>query len=98
MRAQAWQPSALGLRTGYIGLIDRLSKAAAVVAAALLVMGVLAVCHMIVVRSLLGHNTIWQTEFVVFTVTGAMLFGAPYVLLLGGHVAVTVLPDALGGR
>ncbi|WP_203234924.1 TRAP transporter small permease subunit [Modicisalibacter coralii] len=87
-----------GLVGGYIRLMDGLSIATAVLAGALLVIGVLAVCHMIFVRSALGDNTTWQTEFAVFAVTASMLFGAPYVLMTGGHVAVTVLPDTLGGR
>lgn len=81
----------------YIRLMDGLSCATAVLAGALLLGGVLVVCHMIFMRYMLGESTIWQTEFAVFSITGAMLLGAPYVLLTGGHVAVTVLPDALGG-
>ena len=81
----------------YIRLMDGLSCATAVLAGALLLGGVLVVCHMIFMRYALGESTIWQTEFAIFSITGAMLLGAPYVLLTGGHVAVTVLPDALGG-
>lgn len=81
----------------YIRLMDALSCATAVFAGALLLGGVLVVCHMIFMRYALNESTIWQTEFAVFSITGAMLLGAPYVLLTGGHVAVTVLPDALGG-
>lgn len=81
----------------YIRLMDILSGSVAVIAGALLLAGVLAVCHMIFVRYVLGQSTIWQTEFAIYSVTGAMLLGAPYVLKNGGHVAVTVLPDALGG-
>ncbi|SHF85039.1 TRAP-type mannitol/chloroaromatic compound transport system, small permease component [Modicisalibacter ilicicola DSM 19980] len=82
---------------GYIRLMDALSSAVAVIAGSLLLAGVLAVCHMIFMRYVLGQSTIWQTEFAIYSVTGAMLLGAPYVLMNGGHVAVTVLPDALGG-
>lgn len=81
----------------YIRLMDMLSGSTAVLATALLLAGVLAVCHMIFMRYALGQSTVWQTEFAVFSITGAMLLGAPYVLMTGGHVAVTVLPDALGG-
>ncbi|WP_353806476.1 TRAP transporter small permease [Halomonas sp.] len=97
-------PAAPGSRrhaSGPVGafcrLMDRLSIAMAVVAGAALFAGVLAVCHMIFVRYLLGESTTWQTEFAIFSITGAMLLGAPYVLLTGGQVAVTVLPDALKG-
>lgn len=87
-----------GVLGGYIRLMDAVSSGVAVAAAAALAAGVLAVCHMVFMRYALGQSTVWQTEFAVFSVTAAMLLGAPYVLMTGGHVAVTVLPDALGGR
>jgi len=82
----------------YIRAIDRISAGIAALATALLISGVLAVCHMIFVRYILNQSTVWQTEYTVYAVTAAMLLGAPYVLMTGGHVAVTALPDALGGR
>ncbi|MCG7599814.1 TRAP transporter small permease [Halomonas sp. McH1-25] len=86
-----------GVAGAYIRVMDAVSGATAVLAAAALAAGVLAVCHMIFMRYALDQSTVWQTEFAVFSVTGAMLLGAPYVLMTGGHVAVTVLPDALSG-
>lgn len=86
-----------GLVGGYIRLMDRLSRYTAYLAAALFVAGVVVVCQMVFVRYVLGQSTSWQTEFTVFSVTAAMLMGSPYVLMTGGHVAVTVLPDALSG-
>lgn len=86
-----------GLFGGYIRLMNRLSQLTAYLAAALFVAGVVVVCQMVFVRYALGMSTSWQTEFTVFSVTGAMLLGSPYVLMTGGHVAVNVLPDALGG-
>lgn len=77
--------------------MDTLSSSVAVVAGALLAIGVVSICHMIFMRYILGQSTIWQTEFTIFTVTAAMLLGTPYVLMTGGHVAVTALPDAIGG-
>lgn len=77
--------------------MDTISTAAAVFAGALLALGVLAVVQMVFVRYILGESTVWQTEFTTFAITAAMLLGAPYVLKSGGHVAVTVLPDALEG-
>jgi TRAP-type C4-dicarboxylate transport system permease small subunit len=77
--------------------VDWLSGAVAVAAGALMIAGVLAICHMIFMRYVLGQSTIWQTEFTTASITGAMLLGAPYVLATGGHVAVTALPDAVGG-
>ncbi|WP_353248138.1 TRAP transporter small permease [Salinisphaera sp. T31B1] len=87
-----------GVLRPFIRAVDWLSGAVAVVAGALMVAGVLAVCHMIFMRYLLGQSTIWQTEFTTAAISGAMLLGAPYVLATGGHVAITALPDALGGR
>lgn len=87
-----------GVIGAYIRVMDRISAVVAVLAAALLISGVLSVCHMIFVRYILNESTVWQTEYTVYGVTAAMLLGAPYVLLTGGHVAVTALPDALGGR
>lgn len=90
-------PTPGGLVGGYIRLMDRLSRLTAYLAAALFIAGVVVVCQMVFVRYILGASTSWQTEFTVFSVTGAMLLGSPYVLMTGGHVAVSVLPDALSG-
>ena len=95
-----YRPRGLGrnLIDGYIGLMDRISGATAAFAALLLLSGVVSVCHMIVVRSILGGHTIWQTEYTIYSITGAMLLGSPYVLRCGGHVAVTVLFEIVGDR
>lgn len=80
---------------GYCRTMRWISIGAAIIAALALLIGVLAVCHMIFTRYVMGESTTWQTEFAIFSITAAMLLGSPYVLLTGGHVAVTVLPDAL---
>ncbi|KPQ23259.1 MAG: TRAP-type C4-dicarboxylate transport system, small permease component [Halomonas sp. HL-48] len=80
---------------GYIRLMDRVSRGMAFLAALLFIAGVVVVCQMVFIRYALGMSSSWQTEFTVFSITGAMLLGSPYVLQTGGHVAVTVLPDAL---
>lgn len=81
----------------YIALMDRLSRLLAYVAGILFISGVVVICQMVFVRYVLGMSTSWQTEFTVLAVTAAMLLGSPYVLMTGGHVAITILPDALGG-
>ncbi|MEP2613020.1 TRAP transporter small permease, partial [Marinobacter alexandrii] len=86
-----------GIFGGYIRCMDVVSVAAAILAAALLALGVLAVVHMVFVRYAMGESTVWQTEFTTFAISAAMLLGTPYVLKTGGHVAVTVLPDAMRG-
>ncbi|KPQ22083.1 MULTISPECIES: TRAP transporter small permease subunit [unclassified Halomonas] len=86
-----------GPRHGYVRLMDRISRWMAYLAAALFVAGTFVICQMVFMRYVIGVSTSWQTEFTVFSVTAAMLLGSPYVLMTGGHVAVTVLPDKLGG-
>lgn len=92
------RPVPTGIAGAYVRLMDRLSMITAVIAGTLMGVGVLTVCHMVFTRYVLGESTVWQTEFTTYAISGAMLLGAPYVLLTGGHVAVTVLPDALGGK
>lgn len=93
VEAAAFRRHGLGrkLINGYIRVMNWISGYAAVAAALLLFSGAVSICHMIVMRSILGANTIWQTEYATYSITGAMLLGSPYVLLCGGHVAVTVV-------
>jgi TRAP-type C4-dicarboxylate transport system permease small subunit len=86
-----------GVIGGYIRAMDVLSRITAYLAAALFIAGVLVICQMVFIRYILGMSTSWQTEFTVFSVTAAILLGSPYVLMTGGHVAITILPDALSG-
>jgi len=46
----------------------------------------------------LNQNTIWQTDFVTWSLVAATFVGSPYVLLTKGHVNVDVLPHYLGPR
>lgn len=83
---------------GYVHIVDALSRAAGAIATLLLAGAVLVVCQMIFVRYVLNGSTIWQTEFVIFSIVAATFIGSPYVLLHRGHVRVDLLPDALTGR
>ena len=47
---------------------------------------------MVFVRYVLNHNTIWQTDFVTWSLVAATFVGSPYLLLSRGHVNVDVLP------
>ena len=67
-------------------------------AAGLIGLGVLVVCHMVFVRYALGHNTIWQTDFVTYSLVAATFIGSPFVLMTRGHVNVDVLPHYAGPR
>jgi len=68
------------------------------VAAALIGASVLVVCHMVFVRYILNQNTIWQTDFVIYSLVAATFIGSPYVLMTRGHVNVDVLPHYLSPR
>jgi TRAP-type C4-dicarboxylate transport system permease small subunit len=74
------------------------SQLCGIVAAALIALAVLVVCEMVVVRYVLNQNTIWQTDFVTWSLVAATFIGSPYLLLTRGHVNVDVLPIYLGPR
>ena len=78
--------------------IRRVSQLCGIVAAALIALGVLVVCEMVFVRYALNQNTIWQTDFVTWSLVAATFVGSPYVLLTRGHVNVDLLPHHLGPR
>src|SRR5690242_11546774 len=82
----------------YIRLVTRISQLFGVVAASLIALAVLVVCHMVFVRYVLNYNTIWQTDFTIYSLVAATFIGSPYVLLTRGHVNVDVLPHYLGYR
>jgi TRAP-type C4-dicarboxylate transport system permease small subunit len=82
----------------FVSGIRRVSQLCGVVAAALIALGVLVVCQMVFVRYVLNQNTIWQTDFVTWSLVAATFIGSPYVLLTRGHVNVDVLPHYLGKR
>jgi TRAP-type C4-dicarboxylate transport system permease small subunit len=75
-----------------------LSQACGIIAAALIALAVVVVCQMVFVRYVLNETTIWQTDFVTFSLVAATFIGAPYVLLTKGHVNVDVLPLYAGQR
>src|SRR4051812_47308414 len=74
------------------------SVACGIFAAALIAASVVIVCEMVFLRYVLGHNTIWQTDFVTFSIVAATFIGSPYLLLNRGHVNVDVLPIYLGQK
>ena len=82
----------------FIRTVRVLSQLCGFIAAALIACGVLVVCHMVFVRYVLNRNTIWQTDFVTYSLIAATFVGSPYVLLMRGHVNVDVLPHYLGPR
>jgi TRAP-type C4-dicarboxylate transport system permease small subunit len=82
----------------FIRGVRLISQACGIVAAALTALAVIVVCQMVFVRSVLNESTIWQTDFVTFSLVAATFIGAPYVLLTKGHVNVDVLPIYVGPR
>jgi TRAP-type C4-dicarboxylate transport system permease small subunit len=75
-----------------------LSRLCGAVAAALIAGAVIVVCEMVFVRYVLNETTMWQTVFVTYSLIAATFVGAPYVLMIRGHVNVDVLPHYLAGR
>lgn len=82
----------------FIAGVKQVSRVCGVVAAALVGLAILVVCQMVVLRYFLNASTIWQTEFVTFSLVGATFIGSPYVLLIKGHVNVDLLPLYVGDR
>ena len=82
--------------TAYIRGVRLLSRLSGYVAAALIGASVFVVCEMVFVRYALNENTIWQTDFVTYSLVAATFVGSPYVLMTRGHVNVDVLPHYLG--
>jgi TRAP-type C4-dicarboxylate transport system permease small subunit len=78
--------------------VRQVSQFCGYVAAGLVALAVVVVCHMVFVRYVLNHSTIWQTDLITYFITGATFIGCPYVLLTRGHVNVNVLPLHLGPR
>ena len=82
----------------FVQAVRLVSQLCGYFAAALIALGVVVVCEMVFVRFVLNENTIWQTDFVTYSLVAATFLGSPYVLLLRGHVNVDVLPHYLGPR
>src|SRR2546426_2024458 len=82
----------------FVRTVRAVSQLCGFVAAGLIALGVLVVCHMVFVRYALGQNTIWQTDLTTYCLVAATFIGSPFVLMTRGHVNVDVLPHYLGPR
>jgi len=80
----------------YVAAVTLVSQLCGMIAASLIAGAVIVVCEMVFVRYLLNYNTIWQTDFTIYSLVAATFIGSPYVLLTRGHVNVDVLPHYLG--
>jgi TRAP-type C4-dicarboxylate transport system permease small subunit len=83
---------------GFIRFVILISRLSGLVASGLIAAGVFVVCHMVFVRYVLNGDTIWQTDFVTYSLVAATFIGGPYVLMTKGHVNVDVLPIYVGQR
>jgi TRAP-type C4-dicarboxylate transport system permease small subunit len=82
----------------FVAAVRKVSTAAGIFAAGLIALGVVVVCEMVFVRYVLNQNTIWQTDFVTYSLIAATFIGSPYVLMTRGHVNVDVVPHYAGPR
>jgi TRAP-type C4-dicarboxylate transport system permease small subunit len=82
----------------FIKTVRLVSQACGIFAASLIAIGVFVVCEEVFERSVLGTNTIWQTDFVTNCLLAATFVGSPYVLMTRGHVNVDVVPLHSGPR
>jgi TRAP-type C4-dicarboxylate transport system permease small subunit len=80
----------------FIRTVRLISQVCGLVAGGLIAAAVFIVCQMVFLRYVLNETTIWQTDFVTYSLVGATFIGSPYVLLTRGHVNVDVLPHYLG--
>lgn len=82
----------------FFGAVRLLSRMSGVAAILLILAALVVICQMIFVREVLGRSSIWQTEFVIFSLVAATFIGAPYVLLTKGHVNVDLVPLLVGHK
>jgi TRAP-type C4-dicarboxylate transport system permease small subunit len=82
----------------FVRAVTRVSQLCGYVAAGLIALSVVVVCHMVFVRYVLNQNTIWQTDFVTYCLIAGTFIGCPFVLMTRGHVNVDILPLWLGPR
>jgi TRAP-type C4-dicarboxylate transport system permease small subunit len=76
----------------FINTINALSRLFGIAAVLLLAAGMLVTCEQVFMRYVLKASTIWQTEFVTYSVVAATFLGSPYVLMRRGHVNVDLIP------
>ena len=82
----------------FVRAVRQISRVCGFLAAGLIGLGVLVVCHMVFVRYVLNQNTIWQTDFVTYSLVAATFVGSPFVLMTRGHVNVDIMPLYAGPR
>jgi TRAP-type C4-dicarboxylate transport system permease small subunit len=81
----------------FVRVVDRLSVACALLAAALLTAAALLITWMVIWRSL-GNSAYWELELSIYMMVAAAFLGSPYCLMTRGHVAVDVVTAYLPAR
>ena len=76
-----------------ISVIERLSLAGGILAAALVGVAIIIVTQMVFMRYVLVASTAWQTDVVTFSLVGATLLGSAWVLKERGHVTVDLVTE-----
>ena len=79
----------------FVNIVRQLSSFAGLMAAGMISLSILVVCQLVFMRYVLNAPTTWQTELVTYLLVSATLIGSPYVLKIGGHVSVDLLPHYL---
>ncbi len=79
----------------YIQIVSALSRACGVFAILLMASAALVVTEMVFIRYALNGSTVWQTEYVIYSLVAATFLGSPYVLLEKGHVNVDIVPNMM---
>jgi TRAP-type C4-dicarboxylate transport system permease small subunit len=82
----------------FIRFIHSLSKLCGIISTTLIASAVLVTTQMVIVRYLFKMSTVWQTEYVIFSLSAATFIGAPYVLMKKGHVNVDLIPYYLNQK
>jgi len=82
----------------FIRFIHSLSKLCGIISTTLIASAVLVTTQMVVFRYLFKMSTVWQTEYVIFSLAAATFIGAPYVLMKKGHVNVDLIPYYLNQK
>ena len=82
----------------FIRFIHSLSKLCGIISTTLIASAVLVTTQMVIVRYAFKMSTVWQTEYVIFSLAAATFIGAPYVLMKKGHVNVDLIPYYLNQK
>lgn len=80
----------------FVRAVKAMSQVCGVISGLLIAAAVVIVCQMVFLRKVLNENTIWQTDFVTYSLVAATFLGAPYVLMKRGHVNVDIVPLYVG--